>query len=104
MRYVLLVLLGVLIVGCRTNESPAGQVDDLKITAQVKSKLASEVGASSVTDISVDSTNGVVTLSGQVESDGDKMKAEEVAKNVPHVVRVVDNLQIDAKPRPASRG
>jgi len=94
MRAIFIVLLFVLLLGCRTNESPEGQVDDLQIMAQVKTKLASDVGVSSVTNISVNSTNGVVTLSGQVNSPDVKSKAETVAKSVPKVVRVVDTLQV----------
>ena len=94
MRTILVVLLFALLLGCRTNESPEGQVDDLQIMAQVKTKLASDVGVSSVTNISVNSTNGVVTLSGQGNSPDVKTKAETVAKSVPKVVRVVDTLQV----------
>jgi len=94
MRAILMVLLFALLLGCRTNESPEGQVDDLQIMAQVKSKLASDVGVSSVTNISVNSTNGVVTLSGQVNSPDVRDKAETAAKSVPKVVRVVDTLQV----------
>jgi hyperosmotically inducible periplasmic protein len=97
MRAAILVLLCTLVLGCRTNESPEAQVDDLQITAQVKSKLASDVGISSVTNISVNSTKGVVTLSGQVDSPDVKAKAETVAKNVPKVVRVVDTLQVSPR-------
>jgi hyperosmotically inducible protein len=81
-------------VGCRTNETPAAQVNDLEIAAQVKSKLASQMGVSTVTNISVNSTNGVVTLSGTVNSEADKGRAEEIARAVPKVVRVEDTLQI----------
>jgi osmotically-inducible protein OsmY len=98
----ILLLLGFLCafqVGCRTNESPEGQVVDLQIVAQAKSKLASEIGATTVTNISVDSTNGVVTLAGQVDSGDVKAKAETVVKGVPKVVRVINNLQITAKPQ-----
>jgi len=97
MRTILFVLLCTLLLGCRTNESPEGQVDDLQITAQVKSKLAADVGVSSVTNISVNSTNGVVTLSGQVDSPDIRNKAEDAAKSVPKVVRVVDSLQVTSK-------
>lgn len=97
MRGLVMVLMCVLLAGCRTNESPEGQVNDLQITAQVKSRLASDVGLSSVSNISVNSTNGVVTLSGQVDSVDAKTKAEAVAKSVPKVVRVLDNLQVAAK-------
>jgi hyperosmotically inducible protein len=98
MRYILAVLLLASLVGCRTNESPEGQVDDLQITAQVKAKLASDVDVSSVTNISVNSTNAVVTLSGMVDSAEIKAKAETVARGVPKVSRVVNNLQIAVKP------
>jgi osmotically-inducible protein OsmY len=90
----LLTLVSGLFIGCRTNETPRAQVDDLKITADLKSKLASGVGLSSVTDISVNSTNGVVTLSGDVNSADVKDKAESIAKSIPNVVRVDDNLQV----------
>jgi|SRR5579862_2907568 len=94
-----LALLSTFLLGCRTNESPEAQVDDLQIVAQVKSKLAADIGASTVTNISVDSTNGVVTLAGQVDSSDAKSKAETAAKGVPKVVRVINNLQVTVKPQ-----
>jgi osmotically-inducible protein OsmY len=98
MKYLLAFFLFALLIGRRTNESPEAQVDDFQITAQVKAKLASDVGAASLTNVSVNSTNAVVTLSGQVDSAGTKAKAESVAKSVPKVSRVVNNLQV-AVPR-----
>jgi hyperosmotically inducible protein len=101
MRIRALPLLFVLLLpACRTNESPEGQVNDLEITASVKSKLAGDLGLTTVPNISVNSTNGVVTLSGQVDTGATKEKAEAIAKAVPHVVRVVDNLQITPAPVP----
>jgi hypothetical protein len=96
-------LLSTLILGCRTNETPRAQVDDLKITADLKSRLASDVGLSSITDISVNSTNGVVTLSGELNSADVKDKVVSIAKSIPHVVRVVDNIQV-LKPQAAFSG
>ena len=90
----LLVFAGLILPGCRTNESPEKQVNDIEITAQVKSKLASDVGLSSIANISVNSTNGVVTLSGQVDSAEVRTKAEAVAKAVPKVASVVDSIQV----------
>ena len=94
-----------LALGCRTNESPERQVDDAQITAQVKSKLASDVGLSTVTNVSVNSTNGIVTLAGQVDSAEIKAKAEAAARSVPKVVRVIDDLQVasSAVPGPDAR-
>jgi osmotically-inducible protein OsmY len=97
MRLLLLLSVVALSFGCRTNESPEGQVNDLEITTQVKSKLPSDVGLSSVTNISVNSTNRVVTLAGQVDSDDAKTKAGALDNAVPKVVRVVNNLQVVPK-------
>jgi osmotically-inducible protein OsmY len=88
-----------LVPACRTNESPEGQLSDLKIATEVKSKLASDVGISSVTNISVDSTNRIVTLAGQVDSPEIRQKAEAAAKSVPGAARVVDMLQVATKPQ-----
>jgi osmotically-inducible protein OsmY len=95
----LLLLLALALPACRTNESPEQQVNDLQITTTVKSKLASDVGLSTVPNISVNSTNGVVTLSGQVDTAAQKAKAEEIAKGTPNVVRVIDNIQVTPKPQ-----
>jgi len=89
-------------ISCRTNESPERQVDDAEITAQVKSKLASDVGLSTVTNISVNSTNGVVTLSGQVDNAKLKARAEATARSVPKVVRVINNIQVASSAVPAT--
>jgi hyperosmotically inducible protein len=86
------------LVGCRTNETPREQVDDMEITAKVKSKLASDVGLSTVPDVSVNSTNGVVTLSGSVDSATTKGRIDTIARGIPKVVRVENNLQIAPRP------
>jgi hypothetical protein len=98
MKYILVLATLLSLTACRTNESPEAQIDDFQITAQVKAKLASDVGVSSVTNISVNSTNGVVTLAGQVDSAAVKSKAIAVANAVPKVKRIVDNLQVTPKP------
>ena len=68
----------------------------MEITAAIKSKLAADVSLSTVTNISVNSTNGVVTLAGQVDSEAIKAKVEAAARSVPKVVRVINNLQVAA--------
>ena len=83
--------------GCNTVQSPRAQVDDAQITTEVKSKLASDVNASSLTDISVNTTNGVVTLAGQVGSAEIKQHAQTVASSVPGVARVNNELQVTPK-------
>jgi len=85
-------------IGCRTNETPEQQVNDAEITANVKAKLAEGLGASTVTNISVSVTNGVVTLAGTAHSPAEQSKAVEIAQGVPKVVRVNNNLQVTGGP------
>jgi BON domain len=90
----LLAAFAAITAGCNTSEPPNQQVKDLQITAQVKTKLVSDVRASSLTNIDVNTTNGVVTLAGQVENSDVKHSADTVAGAVPGVVRVNNNLQV----------
>jgi osmotically-inducible protein OsmY len=83
-------------VGCRTDETPEQQVHDARTTANVKSKLAADLGASTVTNISVNVTNNVVTLSGMVHNSSEKSRAISIAQTVPEVTHVNDDLQIVA--------
>lgn len=94
MQALLLVVFSTFFLGCRTNETPEAQVTDFQISANVKTKIASELGLSTVTNISVNATNGVVTLAGMVTTADQKSRVEGIAKGVPHVVRVVNNLQV----------
>ena len=96
-HFLVLLLASVLLVtspACRTNETPEAQVKDVKIIANVKSKLAQDLQPATVTNISVNSTNGVVTLSGLAASDESKRRAEEIARNVEGVKSVNNDLQV----------
>ena len=81
-------------MACRMNETPAAQVKDAEIAASLKGKLASNLNASTITDISINVTNGVVTLSGQVKNGENKQKAEEIARNLDGVGKVNNELQV----------
>ena len=82
------------IAGCKTTTSPGRQVDDSTIKAAVKAKLAKDVRLSTLTNVEVNSTNGVVTLAGEVHNVDEKRAAEEVARTVDGVVRVNNELQV----------
>ena len=79
---------------CKTTTSPGTQVDDAAIKAAVKAKLAADVKLSTLTNIEVNSTNGVVTLAGEVRDESDRVAAVAVARSVDGVVRVNNNLQV----------
>ena len=85
------------IAACKTTSSPGRQVDDAAIKTSVKAKLAADVRLSTLTNIEVNSTNGVVTLAGQVRSDEERRMAGEVARSVDGVVRVNNELQVNPR-------
>lgn len=102
-----LVLPAVLLFSACQNTRPP--VDDQAITKSVKARLSSAFGriedkqisqfdrgadGQTITYISVSSTAGVVTLSGEVASKKIKAKAAEIARSVPRVVRVNNNLSL----------
>jgi osmotically-inducible protein OsmY len=72
-------------------------VTDDTITDQVRIKLADDPlvkgGA-----LQVEVKQGVVTLSGAVEQDKQKEKAEKIAKKVKGVKQVVNNIEIKTHP------
>ena len=68
-------------------------VDDAAITTAVKAKLAKD-RIKTLVRVSVDTDKGVVTLTGTVESASQKKHAEEVARGIKGVSKVVNNLQI----------
>lgn len=68
-------------------------MNDAGITAQVKTRLASDARTQGA-DISVETNNGVVTLSGVVNDADTQSAAEELARHVPEVTGV--NNQITA--------
>ena len=89
-----LVLMLGLVAACKTTTSPGRQIDDAGIKTAVKAKLAADVRLSTLTNVDVNSTNGVVTLSGQVRTADEKRLAGEVARGVDGVVRVNNELQV----------
>jgi osmotically-inducible protein OsmY len=79
-----------------TGESAGQNIDDSTITASVKTKLAADKLAT-LTRVDVDTTNQVVSLNGIVETQQQKQRAEELARQVSGVKAVKNNLQIQAK-------
>lgn len=77
-------------------------VDDATITTRVKAKFASD-STVSATRIKVDTVKGVVELSGKVDSEVERDQAVTLAKSVPDVRSVRNNLTIEAPtaPKPA---
>ena len=81
---------------CRPNQTVERQTDDAGIKTSIKAKLAADVRFSTLTAVSVDVTNGIVTLAGPVHSEEEKQKIEETVRAVKGVVNVTNNLQVEA--------
>ncbi len=95
----LALLLGVaLTLACRPSQTLERQTDDAGIKTKIKAKLARDVGASTLTAVEVNVTNGVVTLAGPVSSGEDKQNIEAAARSVEGVVSVTNNIQVTAPP------
>lgn len=77
----------------RGAENVASATGDASLTAKVKTALITASDLSS-SNIDVDTTNGVVTLNGEVKNADDKSKAEQVASTVIGVTSVVNKLQV----------
>jgi osmotically-inducible protein OsmY len=76
----------------RTRESTGEYVDDSVITTQVKSLLAKDDFFKSFHQISVETYKGVVQLSGFVNSQQEVDKAGQLARSVPGVKSVKNDL------------
>jgi len=91
-----LALLVSVTAGCTsmTGKSAGTNVDDARITAAVKEKLAVEQ-ISTLTKVDVDTNRGTVYLNGNVKTPDMKTRATEVARQVAGVNEVVNNLKVE---------
>ena len=76
-------------------------LDDKTISSQVRKDLDSSP-VYKFGDVQVNTYRGVVQLSGFVDMDEQKQKAGEIAKQVPSVREVMNNISL--KPREEYRG
>ena len=75
-------------------EKAGVKLDHAALIAQVKTKLAADIGLSTATSINVDAHGQVVTLSGTVSSEEQKHEAEQVVSQLNGVSSVVNHLTV----------
>jgi hyperosmotically inducible periplasmic protein len=75
------------------SKTVAEKVDDASITAQVKSSLLSHRSTSAL-KTKVETTDGVVTLSGIVKNDAEKSLVTKLATDINGVDSVINNMTI----------
>jgi BON domain len=91
--FVLVAILG-LGAGC------ARKPDDAKISSDIQNKFSQDSGLSAK-QLSVQSNDGVVTLSGSVDNDAQRDAAARQAASIPGVKEIVNNLQVANASAPA---
>ena len=74
----------------------AENTQDARITGAIKARLLSEPGVSSM-GIDVNTTGGLVTLAGTVNSHEEVAKAMRIALETDGVVKVISTLQVRQK-------
>jgi hypothetical protein len=90
--YVWFVLLvGMLAIGLACSKAPA----DDQLTGQIQSKLSQDSGLQGK-PITVQTSGGVVTLSGTVENEAQRTAAARYASEIPGIKQVVNNLKTGA--------
>jgi hyperosmotically inducible protein len=84
-----------LITGCQamTGETMGQNIDDGAITSSVKTQLASDKLVT-LSRVGVETNNGVVYLTGEVETAEQKSHIGSLASQVKGVKQVVNNLQV----------
>ncbi len=84
-----------LITGCQalTGETMGQNIDDGTLTSYVKTKLASDK-LITLTRVGVETNNGIVYLTGEVETAEQKSRIGSLASQVKGVKKVVNNLQV----------
>jgi osmotically-inducible protein OsmY len=76
-----------------TGERVADKAADAATTAKVKSRLMAEPGIDSL-QIDVDTSNGRVTLTGEVDTPEHRARAKELAGSIDGVNGVVDRMVV----------
>jgi hyperosmotically inducible protein len=89
----LLVVLPLLVSAC--GKTVGETIDDATITTRVKTALLNDPQVAGL-KIDVDTTKGVVTMSGIVRSREEEQRALQIARGVPGVQDVRSTLQVQA--------
>ena len=93
-RRPVILLAGILALGVACSKAP----DDSQLTSQIQSKLSEDSGLHGK-PIMVQTSGGVVTLSGTVENETQREAAARYASAMPGIKEVVNNLQTGLQTR-----
>jgi hyperosmotically inducible protein len=91
-------MISVFLNGCQslTGQTMGQNIDDATLTSYVKTKRVADK-AVNLTRVDVDTTEGVDSLTGVVESEERRTRAGQLAAQVDGVRRVINNLQVQRR-------
>jgi osmotically-inducible protein OsmY len=93
-NWLILTVLIALLGGCaNAGEKTGAYVDDSGLASKVKSQMLADETVEG-TNITVNTTKGVVTLSGTAASQEESHRAEEIARNVQGVKEVENHIRV----------
>ena len=105
-RHAMLILVaGLALGGCAGTRETSGEaagpgettgqyVDDATVTAKVKTAIATDVGIKAAANVNVETSHGVVQLSGFAASDDQASRAVQAAKKVAGVRSVRNDIRV----------
>lgn len=99
-RSTLVVAIVLALSGCTATEE---LLSDAAMTTAIKTKLANAEGIGSLTDISVDTTDDLVTVSGTVADETERQRIAEIARKIAGDNNFVDALRVVGSPSAAPR-
>ena len=99
-RVTLVATLVLTLAGCSATEQ---LLSDAAMTTAIKSRLANEEGLGSLTDISVTTTDDLVTVSGTVADEAERRRIAEIARKMAGDNKFVDALRVPGSPAAAPR-
>ena len=79
--------------GCSSTQTVGEEVDDATITTKVEAKLTGDSEVSAY-NVDVDTNDGVVRLSGEVEKPEARAEAEKLARDTEGVRRVINDITV----------
>jgi hyperosmotically inducible protein len=86
-------LMLLLTFGCSSTQTVGEEIDDATITTKIEAKLTGDPDVSAF-NVDVDTNDGVVRLSGEVEKAEAKAEAEKLARDTEGVRRVINDITV----------
>jgi len=86
-------------IAVRPAGTNAGEVQSA-LDDGIEENFQAKLAENRIEDIDYDSKEGVLTLTGEVESAAERQRIEQLAASVPNVEQVVNKIEIEGQPTP----